>query len=153
MTTEKEFGWSVERYQMLVRQFSALVARGAEAPILRYKFRQVKAEHDRYLALKFALQQQPTQTTAARLRFKAAHAEMRAMEEALAEKGILLRVEAVGIPIEGTGRHLVTNCNKGSLHDEGQPRRGVWRSVALVTVGLLLPVKGVLRGLYFAGYL
>lgn len=153
MTTDTELSWSVERYRVLVRQFASLVTQGAEVTVLRSKFQQIKAEHDRYLVLKFAAQSQEyARSACVRMRFKAAHADMQTMEDELKKKGVLLRVEAVGIPIHGTERYLVTRCDKAELQQEKR-MTPTWRIIALVTVGLLFPVKGVLLGLYLAGYL
>lgn len=140
---ERELEETVDRYCDLVTVMEQSPVGTTDFQALYSK---VKAEQERFIQQKVACQHLPTYqgTERIRLRFKAAHARMLALERQLKEQGVVL---------------LVPPAETRILVLPPPPREGVMRGlpfryeIIIAVVGVLLFMTGILVGLNRTGYL
>ena len=152
MTTmmERDMEASVDRYCEIVDAMEQGTPGVTDYQALYSK---AKAEQERFIQLKGNCQRLPTYlaTERVRLRFKAAHARMRALEQRLKEQGVILFVPPVLVVLEnGEERRLP----RPVVTTGGRRRRlPVRYEILFVVFGALIFVTGLLVGLHRAGYL
>ena len=146
---ERELEATVDRYCEMVTVMEQSPVGTTDFQALYSK---VKAEQELYIQQKGNCQRLPTYqaTERIRLRFKTAHARMRALERRLKEQGVVLLVPpAEEIVLFLPEERRLRVCQR----PEPVGRLPIRYELVFVVVGTLLFVTGLLVGLNLSGYL